>query len=339
MENEFLISFIIPAHNAVKTLANCVSSITNCDNDNYEVLIIENGSNDGTYQLAMSLTKNQTNVKVFQSEKGVAKARNLGIEKASGKWIFFVDADDRLTANGIRTVFFDAAVNSCDLIIYSHVSGNEKRLVTNVTKSFQNDEVENARITMLESPTRYMTVWGKLFRHSIIDDYNVVFNTSLSFSEDSHFVLNYTKYCNEIMFSKELVYNYTLNGNSAVRTLNSQKIDAYIIALYETEKLLADENTAIKTAFNSFVLVHLDLIGVHEIFSVDNKVSYRKKLEIFRLICDNLLFRNALQSLKIADCRSFAMLPPLFSKLHFYAMSGLIMSFRSFQNKRKEENY
>ena len=338
MDNSILVSFIIPAYNAASTLAACVDSITCRKSNDYEIIIVENGSSDSTYQLALFLTKEYPQIKVFQSKKGVSNARNLGIEEAVGKWIFFVDADDKLISEKINSVFDDAVKSSSDLIIYSHIAGSESRPVTDAARSFKNAEVENARIIMLESPTRYMTVWAKLFRRDIANNYNIRFNSELSFSEDSHFIFNYTKHCAEITFSEEAVYNYVLSECSAVRTLNSGKIDSYLLALNETAKLTYGESGAVKAAFNCFVLMHLNLIGVHEVFAVNSKGSFAEKTRTFKTLCLNPVFNTPLNELKITDCNRLAMLPPLFAKMRLYALSGIVLALRSFQNKRKEDH-
>ena len=95
-----LISAIIPVHNNEKTLEKCVNSVLTGTYQNFEILLIENGSDDNSRALSESLSQRDSRISVFESEKGVSRARNVGIEKAYGDFITFLDADDTLTKDG-----------------------------------------------------------------------------------------------------------------------------------------------------------------------------------------------------------------------------------------------
>lgn len=133
MGKKIIISFIIPAHNASKTIEKAVKSII-CDQevmDKIEIIIVENTSSDETTKKCEELVNTNHNVYLYHSDKGVSNARNKGIEKAKGCWLFFVDADDYLTIGTTKKLLIDAESNNADMIMYGYESGNEKvRLVT-----------------------------------------------------------------------------------------------------------------------------------------------------------------------------------------------------------------
>lgn len=88
------ISIIIPAYNASRTIERCLGSIMPQSKD-CEVIVIDDGSSDNTYELCSNVSDNYSNFSILkQNRGGVSAARNLGIEKASGEYIMFVDADD-----------------------------------------------------------------------------------------------------------------------------------------------------------------------------------------------------------------------------------------------------
>ena len=130
MENNIVISFIIPAHNSEKFLKRCVESVVkeekqSKDNNLAEVIIIENGSSDHTKQIGTALAEKYENVFLICSEKGVSNARNAGVKAAHGEWIFFLDADDYLPAGTLQKLL--DTVNSgkaADLYIFSYEKGN-----------------------------------------------------------------------------------------------------------------------------------------------------------------------------------------------------------------------
>lgn len=164
MENNIVISFIIPAHNSEKFLKRCVESVVKeekqpKDNNLAEVIIIENGSSDHTKQIGTALAEKYENVFLICSEKGVSNARNAGVKAAHGEWIFFLDADDYLPAGTLQKLL--DTVNSgkaADLYIFSYEKGNA---IVNVATGenaygYEGTGVRECLAGMLRNPTRCM---------------------------------------------------------------------------------------------------------------------------------------------------------------------------------------
>ncbi len=102
MKNRYF-SIVIPAHNEVDTLVDTINHATAqaYPRDAYEIIIVENGSNDGTWELALRLQRENPEIKIYQSGKGVSKARNCGADHINllSEWVIFLDADTVLGAN------------------------------------------------------------------------------------------------------------------------------------------------------------------------------------------------------------------------------------------------
>ena len=100
-----IFSVIIPCYNCVKTLEATVNSIRVCGLSDYEILLIDDGSNDGTAELCDRLCgKNEEIRCVHQSNAGVSAARNRGIDEARGEYIWFVDSDDTVDEDSLSGV-------------------------------------------------------------------------------------------------------------------------------------------------------------------------------------------------------------------------------------------
>ena len=124
-----LLSFIIPAHNSERTLSNCVESIENdvhLSDISCELIIIENGSEDNTLNIAKTLQKKFANVLLEVSEKGVSKARNRGLEVATGRKIVFVDSDDVWVNGSIEVIAKQLAAADADLFMYGYYKENKE---------------------------------------------------------------------------------------------------------------------------------------------------------------------------------------------------------------------
>ena len=99
MSVEPVVSVIIPVFNAGKNVENCIQSLLNQTYKNFEILIIDDGSTDNTLTILEKYERNKKIKVIHQTNSGVSTARNLGISEANGKYIGFVDADDRVRPN------------------------------------------------------------------------------------------------------------------------------------------------------------------------------------------------------------------------------------------------
>ena len=172
MNEKILISYIIPAYNAADTLERAVESITHtCNMEKYEILIVENGSTDYTNSVVLKLIqKYGENIKLIHSEKGVSRARNEGLKNARGEWIVFVDADDYIVSKSKKYIYEDILNAKADLYVYSYEIGNRANYINNKEEKtyYFNDSAEKMKLEMIANPTKFMQVWGKIFRKSII---------------------------------------------------------------------------------------------------------------------------------------------------------------------------
>ena len=337
-EKELLISFIIPAYNAEKTLKKCVDSIMAEPDDRIEAIIVENGSSDHTWPLACSLQEKDNRIRIFSSEKGVSRARNKGLEEAQGRWIAFVDADDYVSSEKMQVLISDAEHKKTDLILYGHHAGRNDRPVNTQKENlcYSGGQVEEFRAAMLRDPTRYMQVWAKLFKRQLIHDHKVLFNPAISFSEDSDFTFRFSRYCRSIELSTESIYHYVLEPASAMRCYDGKKAEGYALAMKAAAAAARDERRQIKDAFYCYVAMHINILMVREIFSHLNPSSglekYQKMIEVTRIP----IFSKTLKALKKRDCRNVRMVPIFFLKLKLYPLAAAAFTIRAEQNRRKE---
>lgn len=334
-----MITVIIPAYNAAKTIKRAVLSAVREIPDS-EIIVVENGSSDNTSELVLELADAYKNVFLRHSEKGVSAARNIGIDCANGEWIVFLDADDYFETDIHQTITDSISDLATDLWLFGHIAGREKRGVTDsdTVQCFSQNDISQARVMMLENPTRFMEVWGKIFKSSLIRENNIRFNELLSLSEDSDFTLKYTRYCKRICFSPSYIYHYSLDDSSVMRTKDGTKVKKYVLAMNETKKELEIEPEEIKLAFRKYVLMHMNIAMVREIFvvtGVDQKWKEKKATMISTTM--EPVFYDAIQDTKIKECFSLRMLPVLLIKLHFWELAAKVYDVRAKQNAKREK--
>ncbi len=132
---ETKISIVVPVYNAEKELQRCVDSIFRQSFSNWELLLIDDGSRDSSSALCDRLGAQDTRVRVWHKENGgVSSARNLGICKAEGEYLFFTDSDDTLFPDTLATLYQKAKVSGADLSVcgFTYLVEQTKECVDNL---------------------------------------------------------------------------------------------------------------------------------------------------------------------------------------------------------------
>lgn len=328
------ISVIIPAYNASEYIDRAVQSIKKQTAFSYEIIIVENGSTDDTFSKCMKYADESLCVKVYKSEKGVSKARNLGIKKAAGEWICFLDADDYLYADAFKTLA--QIKDNSDIILFGHNSDEE--MVSGEERSYkESEEYLNLRCKMLKNPTQTMTVWGKLFKRNIIVDNNIYFEESLELSEDSDFVFRYMQCSKKAVELTDQLYHYSKDNASTVRTYKPGMADKYISALKHTLTYADSDNEQIKKAYYQYIMAHLLLILVHDTYCKENPASAKERRRNLKALISNDIFSQAIKGIKISDCRNIRMMPALCFKLKMNFAAVIMVKMRVNQNEKKRK--
>lgn len=324
-----MISYIIPAYNCEETLERAVNSIINNSKVSYEILIIENGSTDKTNLVINQLAKNNPHIKLFCSNKGVSNARNKGIQEARGEWIIFVDSDDYL----ISSVDMNKRLSTFDLIVWNFKSGKKTKYLTKETHNYiSKKDCQSLICTMLNDPTKFMTVWGKAFRTSIIQENSIWFNPNMEVTEDSYFLLNYLLVCQKIQLNSKIVYQYSVDVTSTTRSHNENLIYKYSQALGITYKNKNKFPVNISSSLNNYIALNFTVAVVRGIYSKKN-VNNLKKLKLY---VQTYPFKQVLKNLSIRQCSNIKLLPVIFIKYHLSFFAHILFKLRAYQNRKRE---
>lgn len=235
-----LISIIIPVYNAQRYLHRCLQSIISQTYQNFEVILVNDGSTDDSYQVCQEFTNNDKRITVItQTNSGASSARNRGIEIAKGKWITFVDADDYVEKNYLECLC-ENITDEKALIIQGlkqvNIKGEEIKKIefentilkkTEIKKAFDEKEIFEYGYTV-----------AKLYNREIINKYHIRFNEQISYSEDMLFMLEYILNSNIIKFIGGANYNYITDISNLSQRYNS----------FESEYLLFTEYIKINQA-------------------------------------------------------------------------------------------
>ena len=326
-----LISFIIPAHNCAATIENTVKSIETVQIDS-EIIIVENGSSDDTSDVVYSLADQYKNIRLFTSDKGVSKARNKGIDVSMGDWIVFIDADDE-SLRGIETMREHLSMQCLDLIIGSYKKDND---IIRHDYSTMNTGVENTdelKSWLISRPTLRMQAWAKIYRTSFLKENKLRFNEDLSYSEDSEFVIRAIVKAQKVMITDVPFYHYHSGTISAMRGFVEGRIEKYITALEAAESDVEGESSVIKHAFIDYVIAHINIMGVHDVFGCEVKETWRNRCRKMRNLMQESVIERTLNGKSIS--KNLQSLPVLLCRYHLTALSGVIYYTRSLQNRKR----
>lgn len=226
-----LISFVVPVHNAERTLHGCVCSITRQSFDDIEIILVNNCSTDGSFRKCNELAKEDGRIKVVDiAEKGVSAARNRGIELAIGEFVTFVDADDWIDANVCEIFANLNAKYNYDLFCYSAQYHNRKKttisyLFSERVELFTQEQKEELQIKVLapQAPifrykmnTRFAgSACGKFYKREILLKNNLRFATETIISEDVLFNILALDYFQRIGYTRDGFYHYEQTSASA----------------------------------------------------------------------------------------------------------------------------
>lgn len=225
VKKEPLISIIVPVFNKENYLRKCLDSILNQDYQNFELIVINDGSTDSSKIICEEYAANTDKIILVHKENGgVSSARNIGLQKAKGEWITFVDGDDYISKNYLNVVLDKE--DSDFLIVDINRVKNEK---VERKLHFENEKLDlSSFLQKFKVYPNYAELGSKFMKRSIIENKKLSFYSNLSYGEDTLFNLKYLQHCRYIALSNHSIYFYRdVQGSLSKQTLSYQNIKPY----------------------------------------------------------------------------------------------------------------
>lgn len=225
-----LVSVIVPAYNAEGFIKNCINSILGQTFQDFEIVVVNDGSTDGTLDILHCLAQKDSRIKVInQKNGGVSAARNIAMQNATGEYLTMVDADDALPPTALEDMV-GMMKDDVDWVIGSH---NQIRLgvkpYLEKLDCFKANEIE-ARFQEFD-PLIWFP-WAKMFRHSIIKGNGLKYDTNITYGEDHIFNLAYAKHMKGVAIATDkILYNYyCLRGGLCAKYYpNRHELQKYVL--------------------------------------------------------------------------------------------------------------
>ncbi len=224
MREKYKVSIVIPVYNIKNYIDRCLTSIISQTYSNIQIIIIDDGSIDGSSEICDKYSVLDDRIEVVHIENGgVGNARNIGIEKANGEYILFIDGDDYIENSYIETLINSIIENKSDLAIVDYYLqiGNKRfsnSINTNEKILFDN---KSALDNILNEDLYLGYLWNKLFKLKIIKDNNIRFDRRIRIWEDLLFCIEYIDCIKNVVYTRTPLYTYIQRDNSAVSAKNS----------------------------------------------------------------------------------------------------------------------
>ncbi|HGQ4677197.1 TPA: glycosyltransferase family 2 protein, partial [Streptococcus pneumoniae] len=279
---EIQISVVIPVYNAENTINNCIESALKQDLESFEVILVNDGSNDSTSRILEQYSDNPQ-VKIFhQVNMGVSAARNLGLSHASGEYVFFLDSDDILDDGMLSKMYQFVKNNKVDLLSCWH-----KEPATTQYGGNENKSTSFIARTREEIGAHFVDIFprsacAKLFFRKIIEENNITFSTEMSLGEDMSFVYQYLMVSKSIGVIDGVYYN--------IQNVNPQSLSKRYVQNIENSLMIQNQlwNQLLEVypkIEENYYKQHMDFrfylanLYVNNLFKFDSPYSSKEKLD------------------------------------------------------------
>lgn len=224
------ISVVIPIYNVEKYLPECIDSVLAQDFQDYEVILVNDGSTDGSLAIAQQYEKDHAHIRLISQEnKGLGGARNTGIKHAQGEYILFMDSDDRLAPDTLSATAAAAQREESDIVIFDFEYVDETGRALSIQPAMEAVDgpfdLASQKSVLFSTPS----ACNKLFRLSLFTDHQILFPERVWF-EDLRTITKLYPYARRMCYLPKPFYKYLQRSESIMHSTrverNSEIMDA-----------------------------------------------------------------------------------------------------------------
>lgn len=291
MDNKsYKISIVIPVYNMEKYIIRTLESIVNQTFDNYEIIIVNDGSTDNTVNVIESYLSNyNSSYSIFnQNNMGVSKARNRGINEATGEFLMFLDGDDYLSHDFFEVMIEKITSSTSDLVYCGgDVVTPKEELVSAYSTKFEylNDDItgKHAANMMLKEKI-WIYIGNALYRKKIVEENGIKFPSTFSQGEDQEFIIKFLHHSNKVSCVNKTLFYYVTRNNSATSSITLDRFEV-VDMFYKLNDYLTHYGNEENVNYIYNVRIPKERISIIYLFAKHNSTLKKKNmLELDSLI-------------------------------------------------------
>lgn len=284
------LSVIIPIYNSEQHLKRCLDSVMAQRFTDFELLLIDDGSTDSSFEICQSYAQNDNRIRIIQKQNGgPGAARNLGISESKGEWIVFIDSDDWVDPNHLESLTDDIE-EGIDLVMHGRYGGKQYLKYKNKIEVI--DSKDNQILFNELNLTPNGQICSKLFNSKIIKTNRIEFVPEIRMSEDVLFILSYLSKSDRMKYRDLYTYHYELNPDSLSQKpkwdfeSNYLGFETINSILYNDFQIRAIENfPTLKTTVFNFLFRAISIIPTGKL-SKKERIKRYSKINSANLLLD-----------------------------------------------------
>lgn len=279
-------SIIVPVFNSEDFLVRCLESVVNQDYQDFELLLVNDGSVDKSLSICDEYAMRYSNIKVFTGEnKGVSVARNIGLNNAIGDWVIFLDSDDQLYEGSLLKI--NTLLDSnYDFIISRSYLFNGKNLIEErypFTSSYLNKTFDGIEL-VLKYNYKHGSAYACIFNRKFLSDHDIMFPENIKNGEDSIFTTLAHIYAKRVRFVDVDFYRVIEREGSASRSWTLERVlhmsnNLIFLNKYLTTNNNINDKQRVLINYNSFGVATKMLDGIFSLLTFNNYLKVRRAIK------------------------------------------------------------
>ncbi len=304
------ISVVIPAYNAEATLERAVASVYAQTYKNLELIVVNDGSVDGTWQCIERLKSKYPDLKAINKENGgVSSARNAGIKLAAGAYLITLDDDDYLDEDMFEKMYKRLTDDEADTVIcgFRNVYGDGKTedFCVDIDACFDKKAFINGPFVGLYDKRLISTHSNKIYRMDIIRDNSIYYEEGRQINEDILFCLRYLAYCRRISVMSSVFMNYVQHGfgESLISSFHEDGISSCFPVIKAMDSFILNlAEPDFENQLHNRMLLHI--LSFNGLMYRNSGYDNSRKLELLKEFCSNPAFSELLKKTRPEDFKT-----------------------------------
>ncbi|MCR5770733.1 MAG: glycosyltransferase [Butyrivibrio sp.] len=315
MNSKELVTIIVPVYQVKNSIKKCLDSLLSQTYTNTEILLIDDGSSDGSELVCDDYAIKDNRIKVIHKNNGgVSSARNTALKHANGKYLCFADSDDYVEPEWIEKLIENMKESSLSVCGYYEVY-SDKKVHRDGIDVKQELDYDRAVDYLLRQEFYRGYLWNKAFDRQIIIGNHILFDESLNIWEDVKFVYQYLRVVRQAVYDPSPLYDYVFNEGSATHGQYSEKylsgpLDA--IKVLEIIKTENKDKESLKAIINLRMLQNCISYYRNLCFTKDRSKYNETEKRVRSLLKESSLASSMLSGNERFSCKLLLISPKLF---------------------------